>query len=385
MFTRMERSVHVSKSVESPRASQGPAATSTVVRLDSLTGMRWWAAFFVFAYHMGNLAPFKGQSLMNFGYTGVSFFFVLSGFVLTWSARPRVGARQFWWRRVARIWPSHMVALALAVPVFYTLGEPDPSQSWVKPLSAVILWSVVLLQGFSTIPAVMFSGNPAAWTLSCEMFFYALHPLINPRRRSTPIIAWALLALGVAGGLLYCLADLTRVPAPLTRTWEFLLGMGAAHLLRSGARLHVPGPMAYAVLILAPTWYVLAKNPRLAVVAAHLGPLPRLTPLILSLLYVTAILIAASADVLRRSTGLRSRLLVFGGEISYCFYLVHATLLYAVEARIGAMAWDPVRTPLTWCAVFIMGVLLAIGLHLWVEKPLERWMRAWGDARFGRR
>lgn len=113
MFTRMERSVHVSKSVESPRASQGPAATSTVVRLDSLTGMRWWAAFFVFAYHMGNLAPFKGQSLMNFGYTGVSFFFVLSGFVLTWSARPRVGARQFWWRRVARIWPSHMVALAL--------------------------------------------------------------------------------------------------------------------------------------------------------------------------------------------------------------------------------------------------------------------------------
>lgn len=385
MFTRMERSVRVPKSVETSRPFQSPATASTVTRLDSLTGMRWWAAFFVFAYHMGNLAPLKGQSLMNFGYTGVSFFFVLSGFVLTWSARPQVGARQFWWRRVARIWPSHMVALTLAIPVFYALGEPDPSQTWVKPLSTVILWSVVLLQGFSTTPAVMFSGNPAAWTLSCEMFFYALRPLINPRRRSTPVIALVLLTLGVAGGLVYCLADLSRVPAPLTRAWEFLLGMGAAHLLRSGVRLHVPGPIVYAILVLAPTWYAVAKNSRLAVLATHLNLLPQLTPLILSLLYVTAIIIAASADILRRPTGLRSRLLVFGGEVSYCFYLVHATVLYAVEARIGTMAWDPVRTPLTWCAVFIMAALLAIGLHLWVEKPLERRMRAWGDARFGRR
>ena len=161
--------------------------------------------------------------------------------------------------------------------------------------------------------------------------------------------------------------------------------MGAAHLLRSGVRLRVPGPMAYAVLVLAPTWYVLAKNSRLAVVAAHLEPLPQLTPLILSLLYMTAIIIAASADILRQPTGLRSRLLVFGGEVSYCFYLVHATVLYAVEARIGTMAWDPVCTPLTWFAVFITAALLAIGLHLWVEKPLERRMRAWGDARFSRR
>ena len=88
---------------------------------------------------------------------------------------------------------------------------------------------------------------------------------------------------------------------------------------------------------------MVAKNFCLVVFVRHLNLLPQLTPLILSLLYVTAIIIAASADILRRPTGLRSRMLVFGGEVSYCFYLVHATLLYAVEARIGAMAWDPVR------------------------------------------
>lgn len=50
-------------------------------RLDSLTGLRWWAAFGVFAYHMANIAPLNVQHFFNVGYTGVSFFFVLSGFV----------------------------------------------------------------------------------------------------------------------------------------------------------------------------------------------------------------------------------------------------------------------------------------------------------------
>ena len=118
-------------------------------RLDSLTGLRWWAAFGVFAYHMANLAPLRHQSLLNVGYTGVSFFFVLSGFVLTWSAKPSTGVRQFWWRRFARIWPAHFVALIPCLFVFYSLSTPPDDQSWVKQFSLpVIALSVILVQGF---------------------------------------------------------------------------------------------------------------------------------------------------------------------------------------------------------------------------------------------
>lgn len=42
-------------------------------RLDSLTGLRWWAAFGVFAYHMANLAPLRHQNFFNVGYTGFIF------------------------------------------------------------------------------------------------------------------------------------------------------------------------------------------------------------------------------------------------------------------------------------------------------------------------
>lgn len=59
------------------------------------------------------------------GHYGVAFFFVLSGFVLTWSAKPTTTMPTFWWRRFARIYPASFVALLLAIPVFYSF-DPDP-------------------------------------------------------------------------------------------------------------------------------------------------------------------------------------------------------------------------------------------------------------------
>lgn len=43
------------------------------------------------------------------GRSALSFFFVLSGFVMTWSARPGDTATAFWRRRAAKIYPLHAV------------------------------------------------------------------------------------------------------------------------------------------------------------------------------------------------------------------------------------------------------------------------------------
>ena len=120
-------------------------------RLDALTGLRWWAAFVVFVFHMVNrhraAARADRRGLQPSGYLGVTFFFVLSGFVLTWSARPERDKRTFYWRRFARIYPSHFVTLLLAIPVFYSFSSRPGS--WVKPFDLGILsLSVVLLQGW---------------------------------------------------------------------------------------------------------------------------------------------------------------------------------------------------------------------------------------------
>lgn len=95
-------------------------------RLDAITGLRWWAAFAVFLFHVRNIVPLPGPvaEVAQFGYLGVAFFFVLSGFVLTWSWRPDVDKRTFYWRRFARIYPLNVVTLLLAIPVFYSFA-PD--------------------------------------------------------------------------------------------------------------------------------------------------------------------------------------------------------------------------------------------------------------------
>ena len=87
--------------------------------LHTLTALRWPAAFAVFAFHV---APFfLGTSLQtpivyltSAGPAGVSFFFVLSGFVLTWSRRTGDRRRDFYRRRFARIYPLHLVTWGAA-------------------------------------------------------------------------------------------------------------------------------------------------------------------------------------------------------------------------------------------------------------------------------
>lgn len=355
------------------------------VRLDSLTGLRWWAAFAVFTFHMANLAPLPIQSVFRLGNYGVAFFFILSGFVLTWSAKPTVTRTTFWWRRFARIWPAHMVALILAIPVFYAFA-PDPAHTWVKPVSVgVLLLSVVLFQGWSRDPTILFSGNPAAWTLTCEAFFYALHPFINRLvgkvgKRGALITAGGVIGVAVAyriALLLWPASVLAQLPWPVVRLSEFVLGMAIAQAIRSGWQFtlaplwcYLIGGAAVAWIMLGPRWMELGF--------VHLA-LAFSNELVIVIFGLTLAAVACR-DLRGGPSILRSRPLVALGDMSYAFYLVHATVLYAILSVVGrqAMGWSNL---LWYVGVAAIAVGVAAGLHYLVERPLERRMRAWRDAR----
>ncbi|MDN5791184.1 MAG: acyltransferase, partial [Micrococcales bacterium] len=358
----------------SAEASRGAYAP----RLDSLTGLRWWAAFGVFLHHMGNVAPLPARDFLVRGNYGVTFFFVLSGFVLTWSARPGLPASTFWWRRFARIWPAHAVALLLAVPVFYALS-PDPARWWVKPLDlGVLALSVVLMQGWWRDPAILFSGNPAAWTLTCEAFFYALHPALLRGFRGVGRRGTLAMTAGVVGvAVLLRVASLVSpdsivsgAPWPVLRLTEFVIGIGVARGMRLGWRPPIRPLTAY-LLIAA------------ILVAGHAMPGSLAAAFTNEAVIVAfALLIAAVAlrDVEGGPSLLRSRPLVVLGEWSYSFYLVHATVIYAALTLVGARpsSW----AGLLWYPPILLACLvLAAGLHLLVERPAERSLRTWWDDR----
>jgi len=357
-------------------------------RIDALTGMRWWAAFYVFTYHMLVFAPLP-QGIADFlihGDLGVTFFFVLSGFVLTWSASPKVSQSTFYVRRFARIYPSHFVALLLAIPVFYSFN-PAPEQWWVKPVDVGILaLSFVLLQGWSRDPVVLFSGNPAAWTLTCEMFFYALHPYVSKLltrlgTRGSLIFAGAAVSFAVLYRLLALLfpgAWFAILPLPLTRVTEFATGMGLAWAFRCGWRPRLPVTVALVVILgsLAAFAYLPVLAPTAWITHATLAFFNE----IFIVACAVVIVALAARSLSGRRTVFASRVMVLLGEWSFTFYLLHATIMYFVLEHFGA------RTPgwqnLGWYAVFLLLALVAAaGLHYGVERPLERRLRAWKENR----
>jgi peptidoglycan/LPS O-acetylase OafA/YrhL len=359
-----------------------PTATAPVAeargghaaRLDSLTGLRWWAAFAVFLHHMGSFAPLPVRDFLVFGNFGVTFFFVLSGFVLTWSARPGLPMTTFWWRRFARIWPAHAVALLLAVPVFYSLS-PDPAHWWVKPLDlGVLALSVVLLQGWWRDSAVLFSGNPAAWTLTCEAFFYALHPALlrgfmRLRRGGVLAATAAVVALAVVlrvGVLAWPESPMAGLPLPLFRLTEFAIGIGVARAMRLGWR----SPLSPVVT------YLLTAAALLAAFAFTDHVAARFVNEVVIVLFALMIAAVASRDVDGTRSLLRSRPLVVLGEWSYAFYLVHATVVYAALGLLGGrpVGWGG----LLWYPVLLVACLgAAAALHLLVERPVEQRLRDW--------
>ncbi|MFI5732555.1 acyltransferase family protein [Kribbella sp. NPDC051587] len=359
----------------------GPAAASpsAVRRIESLTGLRWWAAFFVFTHHMGNLAPLPIREFLKLGTSGVTFFFVLSGFVLTWSTRPGTAAGTFYRRRFARIVPAHVVALIPAIFVFYRFDPPE-NMFWIKPVSiTAIVLSLVLLNGWSNNPDILYGGNPASWTLSIEMFFYAFFPFlqrITARLKLAGALIVAAAAIVISGGYRltqYHWADLPTLPPPLLHATAFVVGIAIAVALRSGWTTRLPAWLGY--LAIGVGLVVLTYTFR------HPGKVPFGTEIsllqkeILTLLYGFLILVVAARDLRGGRSLLRSKPLVALGQWSYSFYLVHATVLYAIRELHGhseAVSW----LNLTWYAgVGAVSILASWLLYKFVEHPLELKLR----------
>lgn len=338
-------------------------------RLSSLTGLRFAAAFGVFGLHAYSLVKLTdpiarrgAQLLFDAGDLGVAFFFVLSGFVLTWSARPDRGPLRFWQGRVARIYPAYLVALALAV-VSLRVTDRIPPIFW-EPLGA----SAVLLHGWYTQDFVYLGINPVGWSLSCEMFFYLCFPLLHALlRRLGPAALYpmALMLVALTWAMPW-IAEVAVVPEherwfvyifPVTRMTEFTLGIVLARLVLLDA-WRGPG-LRVATAIFAVNY--------LAV-----GWLPAVTRDTAAAVVGTALLIpaAALADLRGERSPWRHPVVVHLGEVSYAFFLVHLTVIVtAVELLDLGGPWA------LWPALGIVAVLLlvsyafAYALHRWVEVP----------------
>jgi len=338
-----------------PTAPQTEPAVVTGRDLPSLTSIRAFAAFLVFAGHAEPWQWFPVLEPFTIGYAGVTVFFVLSGFILTWTHDPRRGLKQFYLRRFARIYPSHLTVVVVLLILGVIWGVTTPVDR--------TLLQVVLLQAWSPHPETLQVLNIPSWSLGAEFFFYALFPFVFVWfRRVRPRTMWAIVALAMVGyGVLVTYAAAHVEPHtfpymyhnPAARLPEFLLGMAVGRSFRAGVKfplwMLVPGGVAVAVLHETLPQALPAANLWTAV----------LTAVLLGVL--------AQRDLAGRTGLLATRPLQVAGRLSFAFYLVHMPLLLAMWDRYG-------RTPAVTAGIFVAACILSAALHYGVEVPANRWI-----------
>ncbi|MFE2582035.1 acyltransferase family protein [Streptomyces sp. NPDC059378] len=346
-------------------------------RLPSLTGLRFWAALLVVLYHLSRqvgTVPVVSE-VAWYGRSGVTFFFVLSGFVLAWTYDgANVPARVFLWRRFARIWPLLAVSVALSVAVWAVMGQAVS----LKAVAATLL----LVHAWVPVPVIFKGGNPAAWSLSDEAWFYLIFPALLAllAGRRARVWAWTAAAAVCAALVLWPalsgLPPVTRAWAldylPLTRSLQFVLGVVAGLALKRGWRPRLPLPVAVALVV---GWH-LALIPWSDAVPDSLWYSPYTASQWLSApVFAALICSAARADLEGRRTGLGGPWMIRLGHWSFAWYLLHEIVIRSAVFLWGKPA--PGQATLVFWAGVLTVSLGAAGLaYQWVEHPAERRLRS---------
>ncbi|MFD5654880.1 acyltransferase family protein [Streptomyces sp. NPDC127039] len=363
---------------------QSPPPGATARKLPSLTGLRFIAAFLVFAFHVtflpsryigGGLGDSLGDILAKAGFYGVCFFFVLSGFVLTWSARTGDTAPRLWRRRLVKIYPNHLVTFVLAAVLMTFAAE--------RISGGQALANLFLVQTWLPDMATTNSMNAVSWSLACEAFFYLAFPLLLRALKAIPArLLWPAVAVvaalmiaaplvarsTISGAKLPGIADGTYSFEqiwfvyffPPVRVLEFVLGMLLALIVRAGRWPRIS--LAPAVAIAVAGYVVVSYVPYLFSVAGSAALW--LAPLVAA---------AALADTGGHRSPLRGRVLVRLGEISFAFYMVHGLVVtYGHKWLVQEASWSPAAGLALALAAFAVSLALAHALFSWVESPLVR-------------
>jgi peptidoglycan/LPS O-acetylase OafA/YrhL len=347
--------------------------------LPSLTALRFFAAIAVLMRHaVPDIFPLRGLlELSLIGPIGVGFFFVLSGFILSWTWKPEEPRRFFYMRRVARIVPLHVLTTVVAAAILISAGTP----LWASTVA-----SLFLLQAWLTEPFRL-GGNSPSWSLSVEAFFYALFPfIIRPLSRlSIRKCAWAIAwscALMVAWTIGYALASRADVPFlsafsgytnPVYRLGEFVIGVVLAVAMRQGWRLRLTVVRAAWLAVGA---YVALAGLNSTVIGLDLsfGGTAGLPLSVLDLLYlpVTVVLVAAAAgaDLDGEHSPLRGSALVRLGEWSFALYLVQAIFIGQAMKFVSPEVLS-MQNAVVAIAVLAVSISLSAALFHWFEKPIE--------------
>lgn len=344
-----------------PKATEELQGNSTLYSLQLCRGI---AALMVVYHHVAHYVDtFHGdfifRSVFDFGFAGVDFFFLLSGFVIFYSCYKMVGQRDqlltYIRKRFVRVYPVYwllMLPLLLAFMLMSGSINKEYSFSWIE---FVKTWT--LYPGHKNLTGV-------SWSLSHEIYFYILFGLLLISRRFF-VFLWLVVALSFINLLII------TFQYPVERSFMF-------DFLFSGHNIEFfLGAIAYYVIRKQNTvrpiyhWLLLALGVALFMGAGIYFHL--FNAILRVILFGSAsFLILVSLVRLERMNKIRvPAFWVRLGDASYVLYLVHYPIISLgnkVYQKSGLFSLIDHR--IFNLSLIAMAVCIAFAIHVWIEKPL---------------
>jgi peptidoglycan/LPS O-acetylase OafA/YrhL len=368
-----DRAANASADADDSRPAPAGAAASgrATQRLYILDGLRLVAALMVAVHHYvgtfrvnkPNTSPWGRPvedifpdlfSFAVYGWIGVEFFFVISGFVICmscWGKRPR----DFLVSRVVRLYPAYWFAILLTTTVI-TLWPVarDP-----LPYSGTLLNMTMLQEAFEVRGV-----DGVYWTLWSELRFYLafllLMALLGPLTYRKIVIfcgAWGFLAAishSADSELLTIIANPSGAPF-------FIAGLTLYLMHRFGQDVLLWGMLGMSWLL---GQYELIDRVAYESVSSWRGSLVLYTAFL-------ALMVAIALGILPRLTRMRGRWLTVAGSMSYPFYLIH----YAMGLTAIYYFHDDMDPRLLVASLIAAGLLTSWLIHRLVERPTARIMK----------
>ena len=369
--------------------------------LDVLTGIRGWAALWVFLYHVWSMSghpefrvPLAGISLdftpmLSIGGAGVTIFFVLSGFLLAipfaeWQSglRPRPPLDRYFLRRVMRVFPAYYVQLAILLLIAVWV----PGQYSIDDGGSLFRHLLML---FTPPPLGTLPINGVWWTLPIEFSFYLVLPLLALLLR--PGRWWMLLAGSMTTmylwrrGMVVYLDD-ASIPERVVATYQlpgsmdaFGLGMLAALLYVN--RSYLPewllprmnlgrlGLLGLALVLAAIYWLPTKRHEYWADNPVFYLWTPALVLGVATIIYAGV----GGGRVINRLFA--NRFMVYAGLVSYSYYLWHFPVLNWIVGTKWFQAIESAR--FLWLLLISAPIIFVISMlsYVLVEVPGMRFRR----------
>ncbi len=346
--------------------------------IKTLTSLRAILAIMIFLSHSFMIDDLFSGFLLKNGYVAVTFFFILSGFVISYNYQRRIEKNEisysgFIYPRISKLYPLHLFTLVIMIAINFGY-----ILNYERDILKFII-NLFLLQSYVPLSEYYFSYNSVSWCLSTEMFFYICFPFIAGCFNKSKNICITVLLLFILVPVLMYFTPSEYLKSiwyinPFVRIADFILGIMLYNLYTRVKTINISRLKAtlfevMAVFLFAAV-YLFYANPDYVVYGYS----------VLFWLPALSIILIFSLEKGLISRILRTDFLVKAGNYSLCFYMSHMLVIVFYKKIIKRLSIES-NCYIDISLIFIISCISAILIYLYFEKPVTGYLKQYFQKR----